>query len=279
MVSLIKDHASLCACTLGIVLLGYLGYRTVQMNNNKCDKTKKIDGAAQDTLSKKNSYIPPIKINSSGKFLRFPGVTVISSIGEKNSEIWKDLYQELNKSQLIQKYYSLLPSESYHLTTINLYTEKNDGGIHWGLFIEKELPWFQRLNDELHIREFQPKITVVKAIVGRSALLLLVELDSNQVKKNLDLAQAFSLEKKIPEEFHITLGYPYKDIPNGDRKKIEEETQKIVEKILRSGSSSFDFKEPELCYFTDMTKFLPWDGRMNPFSEAKLSDLSKSNRQ
>lgn len=47
----IKDHIPLCVCTLGLAVLGYLGYHAVRWIINKCHKTKKIDQVAQTTIS------------------------------------------------------------------------------------------------------------------------------------------------------------------------------------------------------------------------------------
>jgi hypothetical protein len=42
----IKDHTPLCVCTLGIAILGYLGYHAVRWIVNKCHKTERIDHVA-----------------------------------------------------------------------------------------------------------------------------------------------------------------------------------------------------------------------------------------
>ena len=47
----IKDHTPLCVCTLGIAILGYLGYHAVRWIINKCHKTEKIDRVAQKNIS------------------------------------------------------------------------------------------------------------------------------------------------------------------------------------------------------------------------------------
>ena len=47
----VKEHIPLCVCTLGIAILGYLGYHAVRWIINKCQKTEKIDQIAQKNLS------------------------------------------------------------------------------------------------------------------------------------------------------------------------------------------------------------------------------------
>lgn len=52
----VKDHIPLCVCTLGIAVLGYLGYHAVRWIKNKCHKTEKIDHVAQKNISNQSSH-------------------------------------------------------------------------------------------------------------------------------------------------------------------------------------------------------------------------------
>lgn len=64
----VKEHTPLCVCTLGIAILGYLGYHAVRWIINKCQKTEKIDQVAQKSLSisiEKNSSSPNSMTSSS----------------------------------------------------------------------------------------------------------------------------------------------------------------------------------------------------------------------
>ncbi len=45
-----KENIALCICTLGIAILGYLGYHAVRWIVTKCQKTEKIDQIAQQTI-------------------------------------------------------------------------------------------------------------------------------------------------------------------------------------------------------------------------------------
>lgn len=46
----VRERAPLCICTLGVAILGYLGYHAVRWIINKCHKTEKIDSAAQRAI-------------------------------------------------------------------------------------------------------------------------------------------------------------------------------------------------------------------------------------
>lgn len=47
----VKDHIPLCVCTLGIAVLGYLGYQAVRWIINKCQRTEKVDQVAQKSIN------------------------------------------------------------------------------------------------------------------------------------------------------------------------------------------------------------------------------------
>lgn len=211
-------------------------------------------------------YSPPVKIDSNGNYLRFRGVTIVSNLKDKDGEIWEIFQKEISNNPIITESYSLLPSSSYHMTTLSLYTEKNDGGAHFESFIESKLSWFQNVSEKLFLSEINPKVTVQKAIAGRSALLIPVDLDLESKKINEAFGEALSLKDKIPEEYHLTLGYPFKSLSAEEKLRAENEVQKVVEKIFLPETQTFEFKKPTLCYFLDMTRFIPWDGKENPFT-------------
>lgn len=55
----VKEHASLCICTLGLAILGYLGYHAVRWIINKCQRTEEIDLVAQKSLNHRSSFHSP----------------------------------------------------------------------------------------------------------------------------------------------------------------------------------------------------------------------------
>lgn len=52
----VKDYIPLCVCTLGVAVLGYLGYHAVLCIINKCHNTEKIDQVAHVALQKLKIY-------------------------------------------------------------------------------------------------------------------------------------------------------------------------------------------------------------------------------
>lgn len=57
----VKDHIPLCICTLGIAILGYLGYHVVRWIISKCYKTEKIDQVAQKIIGSMPQPVTPFE--------------------------------------------------------------------------------------------------------------------------------------------------------------------------------------------------------------------------
>lgn len=55
----VKTHLCLTICTLGLSVVGYLGYHLVRCIVMKCKRTQKIDQVAQNSLQNKNLPPPP----------------------------------------------------------------------------------------------------------------------------------------------------------------------------------------------------------------------------
>lgn len=60
------------------------------------------------------------KIDESGNFLKFQGVTVVASANSKvNLILWQHLHDSLSSIPIVTNHFSLLPIESYHMTTMS----------------------------------------------------------------------------------------------------------------------------------------------------------------
>lgn len=223
---------------------------------------------SQDIIPRKPSENTSYrKINEDGKYCLFPGVTVVSSVGSTNEDLWSEIYQTLERQKTITDHYALLPAESYHMTTINLYVaefQKN-----WKNFIDQNLEWFQNFSVSIENEtNFQPQVLSIYPQFHGGVLLLRIDIPEEQKRKNFELAQKYGLVGLIPDiQFHITLGYIYKRIPSNEVEQISRLFQDSVENILQNYSKPICFERPELTYFNDMTAFIPWKGEFNPFTD------------
>ena len=211
------------------------------------------------------------KINKKGEYTPFPGITIISKISEKDSTFWEDVYNALQSDTLITRYYAILPSSSYHMTTTNLYVQGRMKPEQWKRFIQEHQSRFVELYQRVNKESFLPEVTLVQC-KQKGALQLIVSIPDEQKKKIEGVAEEFRVFNKIPPAFHITMAYQYAEIDAA----VSEQVQKRIDDIFKSffnKRSNFTLKAPRLCYFNDMTAFSDWDGEGFPF-DCEPSPLS-----
>eukprot|EP01032_Pedospumella_encystans_P011832 gene11832-13729_t len=173
------------------------------------------------------------KLDAAGNFLPFAGITVVSSAVESdsNAAVFLEVYNALKASPRIVENFAMLPPESYHMTA-----ERN----------------------------ITPVVTPHGAAIG-GALFLMLQVDSRQHKEIRDTARGFDVLQKVPR-FHISFGYRTKAIDGELHTELLFELQLIFNMAFaKHQMSSLTLAPVKLCYFDDMTKFIPWDATKNPF--------------
>ncbi|WP_133136837.1 DUF1868 domain-containing protein [Legionella rowbothamii] len=196
------------------------------------------------------------KIDAQGNYLEFPGVTVIADVDNKDKDFWLHIYGLLNGAKKLRSYYAPLPCSSYHMTTNNLYTE-SDAPNNWPTLLNDER--FQHLHAKLTANSFTPTAKIV-AIKASYALQLNLILPQSQYTLVKAIADEFGIENKIPQTFHVTLAYAYKEL--SDVQIIAPEIERLASLCLKK---EFTMRPPRLCFFHDMQQFFSWDGKNNPF--------------
>lgn len=199
------------------------------------------------------------KINETGQFLPYPGTTVVSPV--QPSKLWHEIHEKLSQDPLISHYFSVLPETSYHMTLMSLFNE--NGTPNWHDFINRHLPWFQRLHTSIQSMKLQPRGAWGSPVTS-VIIYLPIYLDKSTTTKILHLASEYQIEGKVPD-FHVTLAYAYKPIPKETWKEIDLKAQELLRPLLSSHGSTIALEEPRLCYFRSMKEFTPWDGNTNPF--------------
>ncbi|MDX2346833.1 MAG: DUF1868 domain-containing protein [Legionella sp.] len=207
------------------------------------------------------------KLNQNGRYTRFPGITVIAKVRDSDASIFRDIQNMLMKNEEVMAHFSPLPSESYHMTAINLFTEYSEGSNQWGDFVRQNQPFFQSLDATLTQENFEPTVSV-QALNVRGALQIIVRLP----KQFEDVIQRIASENKvsfgIPQNFHITLGYQFKALASERLEALTNQLKSNIVSILRGHQiTTITLNAPKLCFFNDMTAYTPWDGKSFPFEE------------
>jgi hypothetical protein len=196
------------------------------------------------------------KIDAQGNYLEFPGITVIADVDNKDKEFWLHIDEFLNGTIKLRNYYTPLPRSSYHMTTNNLYTQSDDAN-NWPALLDDER--FQHLHTKLITNSFTPTAQIV-AIKASYALQLNLILPQSQYALVKTIADEFGIQNKIPNTFHITLAYAYKEL--SDTQIIAAEIEQLASLCLKK---ELTLQPPRLCFFHDMQQFVTWDGKDNPF--------------
>ena len=204
------------------------------------------------------------KIDSDGKYLPFPGVTVVALTGDRNRDQFEKLFEALKSHTLIHQYVSLVPVHSYHMTTQNLFVEADAGTLTFQGFIERNLPLISQLKNKIDSNRFKPAVQIVQSRAG-GALTLMLKLDPAQDAKLKEISKEFDLTSKLPPFHHITLGYFFKKTPESTKKLITSLVDELVATQFPVGKNELILDEPELNHFLDMTAYYPWDGKHYPF--------------
>lgn len=118
----VKDHIPLCVCTVGIAILGYLGYRAVRWIVNKCQRTKKVDHVAQkNIINQPSSHFPKSLINrmssleiSSDKITTGQGEYIVfhKSLSGEKKQLSPETFEQVYKILIQYSPAALMNSES-----------------------------------------------------------------------------------------------------------------------------------------------------------------------
>jgi hypothetical protein len=201
------------------------------------------------------------KVSPTGRYKRFSGLTAVADIAMTDHEFFKELYNELNKIPEIKKYYALLPVESYHMTTNNLYV-KSSFENKWKEFLGKKLDWFKKFHKALKIEDIRPQIKLAYINV-ENTMGIIVTPSAASVEKIYAFGRKFNVENKIPKPFHITLAYLYKDITVSNKIQIKYKADEVFKKLIkkyRYQDKEITLSPASLRYFNTMKNFTPWDG-------------------
>ncbi|NBX85569.1 MAG: DUF1868 domain-containing protein [Gammaproteobacteria bacterium] len=205
------------------------------------------------------------KINPNGLYLPFPGITVVASIFQEDLNFWNQIYQLLSQSELIKTYFSPLPVDSYHVTTLNLCVASDFQAQEWPIYLHTALKHvYQPIWQYLHAHAFKPEIHF-EHIHTQGAIQLVFTLPEHQQTIIVETAKQFGLETQIPPAYHMTLAYQYRDIPKAELACIEDYLHAEVYRVMQLVKHQCRLNVPTLSYFFDMTAFHPWDAQKYPF--------------
>ena len=206
------------------------------------------------------------KIDATGRYLPFPGITVVSHTDPSELAIWESFTQELAKVPALTEHFAILPISSFHMTTTNLYTQSQFRSKEdWTQFISKHLKTFQQLHSYLEAHAFSPTVTIHSVLIS-GVIMLNLSVDEAQTHRIREGASSFSIQELVPPVFHITLAYQYKPLTADTTTALQRAIDTLVSDTFKKPGRTLRLQKPQLTYFYDMTAFTPWDASANPFA-------------
>lgn len=214
------------------------------------------------------------KIDSEGNYLSYPGYTVIFKTNSASLDTRRAIEHRLSHHQIneafLARYYSILPIESWHVTAINLFTKDavEDEQRDWDRYVASQETFFSQLSSAIEQGVFTPVITYSGLRVD-GAIQAIVTLDENSKKRVEALAEHYGYQRNVPRHFHMTLGYQYKPLNNKDLDALKSDLAPFIQDFFKNMRVALE--PAQLCYFDDMTAFIPWRNHQDRILHPKHS--------
>lgn len=215
------------------------------------------------------------KICSDGQYQDFNGITIISKVQYAATDFWSLLNAAFEGNELVQEYYQPLPKTSYHMTAINLFTQNSSPERNLNKLIKNDAGYFKSLSSKIQTTLFDIEVQIKGILVTKKSCKLIVTIPYEQVQLINELAKKFNISNKIPQLFHITLGYSFKKIGYLAQLQLQYQLHKKLSSLLDQYGSLYELVPPQLCYFKNMLAYHAWSGFSSPF-RSELMDKKSS---
>ncbi|WP_165452409.1 DUF1868 domain-containing protein [Paenibacillus thalictri] len=209
------------------------------------------------------------KFNEDGSVRRFPGNTIICTIGQDNplySELvsFAESFKELDCSRK----YTLLPSSSYHMTVIQGVCEEVRKPEQWSRHLSLDAPleetdrFFSQQFTKVRVPEqFRMKFSHVNTSgIALTVNLLPAELEVEAALRTFRDEVSEWLGLRFPNhdtyKFHISIAYKICQLTEEEESELQAFKEQ-AESILQKRFGVLTTSKPQLVFFSDMFKFDP----------------------
>ena len=199
----------------------------------------------------------PHKIDPSGNYLPFSGMTVIAPVNPAET-IWQEIHTILSSNKTLLRYFSLLPATSYHCTLFSLPDEGMANiARNWRADIKPLLPALSQLQQQLTKTPISltPSFKHINAAGVLQIIMTVPQTQADNI--NQHKADIYGATRyKESTERHITLAYQFKPIKKSHEDSITETLLQVVKKLEQIEDLSL--QPAHVCTFKDMTAFTRW---------------------
>jgi hypothetical protein len=211
------------------------------------------------------------KITNTGKYKNFYGWTIISEL----SSDMKIIENFINNNQVLNKYFSALPSSSYHITLYNLWcnfskllhqqqkviddencTDLKKQSLGIGFFNPKNCmnELFVEINNSFSTNKWDNiTLTIDEALfTGNTICLILKSSEFYKMYKVRKTVEGICNRDDNMKTFHITLAYIYKNITKEEKENILKEVNILTMLLL---NQTITLSNAGLYSFSSMESF------------------------
>ena len=194
----------------------------------------------------------------------------MSAVSECDLDLWKLCHDCITQSEDVVKHFAALPCDSYHMTTTMLENEKMIKNELWQSYVSNRLSYYQEIHQALESLDLRPVFRVNKVDV-EGVIFVMGSIDDDSRDKIMNFAEQFSLSNFLPFDWHITLAYNFKPFSSQQQfNTISELVKQILEQHLIGKEFTLDVAK--LCWYNDMTAFMPWTPTSYPFQDSAVQD-------
>ena len=193
------------------------------------------------------------KINGLGEYTFYPGITIIHKLADV--DLCNQIYDLVNSNNSLKRTYAPLPSTSYHMTLVDLFTT-NNVNIDFKLFMAEHQESFVRLDSLLKENPVYDT-AIASEMYFKNTFGIWLKFDDDSLLKFREmLGKHLNIPLNNDYRFHITLGYKYSKV----RLDLEVMTDlhQQLEALLKKRDYKIRLLPETLSYFNNMKHFYPY---------------------
>ena len=193
------------------------------------------------------------KIDENGKYLPFPGYTVISFLKERNNNNFASFHALMGKLKTFKKYYKALPISSFHMTIKNHICIANPD------YLSYKGQMTNHVAKICEIMDVAPRCKILNMYTNSSLGVFLEIQNPENVDKLRDILVVLGMNPEPKFKFHMTFAYKYKmEIEEKDKNALDRDLRVIYKKLSSfiNDSTIFEFEHARYCYFPSMEEYI-----------------------
>mmetsp|Transcript_14356 Transcript_14356/g.25247 ORF Transcript_14356/g.25247 Transcript_14356/m.25247 type:complete len:242 (-) Transcript_14356:26-751(-) len=212
------------------------------------------------------------KFSSDGRYLRFPGLTVVCDMQDSEAGELGQLPKVLHAQPCLGRMMSPLPPESYHVTLLDICCQYKLGMDDDAWSAKLQDPCWAALAKEVEEADFRPTLRVQKVTMWSGGIGVVMESAEESTAEHPGsvplgkrMASFLGIGSDQKHPWHFTLAYCPQPgaFDSCDPNILEAERQAVEVAVKAALPDAVTLAPARLCRFESMEAFVPWDGLLS----------------